>query len=622
MWAMIVKEFRQLRRDRRTLAMMIVMPVILLIVFGYAASFDVKTVPTVAAGPQGAALAKSLGEPFDVVATAPDEGRAWAETQLRDNTDGAAVAVIAGDEPTEVLIDGSQLFSARAALAALSAKAAKAAAQGAVTPSQRPTVTVLYNPGLKTSNVMIPGLCGVVLVFIGTIITALGVVRERQSGTLEQLAVMPLRPRDVFLGKIVPYFGVAALDLAIVVGVGVGIFGVPFRGSYAVFALGAILFLFVTLGLGVLISSVSENQGEAIQLSMMVILPQILLSGLIFPLSSIAVGVRWISYLLPLTYFNQISRGVMLRAEPIGPLWQPFVFLALLGLIVFTLASLRFRSFLAPAAPRRGKGRAPAGQEPAAVAAGRAGTEAGAGAATGAGAGTCTGAEAGAGRDWCGGTVPGRGRARWRRPGGHWPGRRTGERGRPSRPGRAGGRGERAMTAPSPQAGPAATATQDWWGTEEASVRYGDKLGLDHVTFRAVPGQVGAVVGGDGAGRTTLLRCLAGAHAVSSGRVRLPAPLRIGYLSAGSGTYPDLSVDENLAFRASAYQMPGAARERSQGVVERAGLAVPATAGGQLSGGMRQKPASSPRCCTSPTCAGAGRAHHRRGPGQPPTCGG
>jgi ABC-2 type transport system permease protein len=143
----------------------------------------------------------------------------------------------------------------------------------------------------------------------------------------------------------------------------VGIFGVPFRGSYAVFALGAVLFLFVTLGLGVLISSVSENQGQAIQLSMMVILPQILLSGLIFPLSSIAAGVRWISYILPLTYFNQISRGVMLRAEPIGPLWQPFLFLALLGLIVFTLASLRFRAYLAPAAPRRSKDRPPAAAE-------------------------------------------------------------------------------------------------------------------------------------------------------------------------------------------------------------------------------------------------------------------
>jgi ABC-2 type transport system permease protein len=182
----------------------------------------------------------------------------------------------------------------------------------------------------------------------------------------------------VFLGKIVPYFGVAALDLAIVVGVGVGVFGVPFRGSYAVFALGAILFLFVTLGLGVLISSVSENQGQAIQLSVMVMLPQVLLSGLIFPLSSIAIGVRWISYILPLTYFNEISRGVMLRAEPIGPLWQPLLFLALLGLIVFTLASLRFRAYLAPAAPRRGKDRSPAELRPAGA---EAGQEAGTGAA-------------------------------------------------------------------------------------------------------------------------------------------------------------------------------------------------------------------------------------------------
>ena len=379
MWAMIVKEFRQLRRDRRTLAMMIVLPVLLLIVFGYAASFDVTTIPTVAAGPQAAAVETHLGKPFDVVATAPDEGRSWAEQQLRDGN--AAVAVVTGTGPEQVLVDGSQLFTAKAALAALAVKQQTASRAG--------VVTVLYNPELTTKDIMIPGLCGVVLVFIGTIITALGVVRERQSGTLEQLAVMPLRPRDVFLGKIVPYFGVAALDLAIVVGVGVGVFGVPFIGSYAVFGLGAVLFLFVTLGLGVLISSVSENQGQAIQLSMMVMLPQVLLSGLIFPLSSIAIGVRWISYLLPLTYFNEISRGVMLRAEPIGSLWQPFVFLALLGLIVFTLATLRFRSYLAPASTRRAR-RGPAGgagpaPEPAGPAAGELGEVASTGPGTAAG---------------------------------------------------------------------------------------------------------------------------------------------------------------------------------------------------------------------------------------------
>jgi len=361
MWAMIVKEFRQLRRDRRTLAMMIVMPVVLLIVFGYAASFDVTTIPTVAAGPEAGQVAHLVGEPFHVTATEPTQGRAWAEQQLRDGN--AAVAVVTGSGRPQVLIDGSQLFTAKAAIAELSAAAAKAAVNGpaggqASQPGSQPqpVVTVLYNPELNTSDIMIPGLAGVVLVFVGTIITSLGVVRERQSGTLEQLAVMPLKPRDVFLGKIVPYFAVAALDLAIVVGLGVGLFGVPFRGSLAVFALGAVLFLFVTLGIGVLISSVSENQGQAIQLAFMVTLPQVLLSGLIFPLSSIAVGVRWISYLLPLTYFNEISRGVMLRAEPLTSLWQPFLLLALLGVVVFTLASLRFRADLAPATPRRGSG--------------------------------------------------------------------------------------------------------------------------------------------------------------------------------------------------------------------------------------------------------------------------
>src|SRR5216683_4495261 len=367
MWAMIVKEFWQLRRDRRTLAMMIVMPVLLLVVLGYAASFDVSTIPVVAVGPRAAAVAAGLPKPFDVTAARPGGGLAEAQSLLRDGK--AAVAIVTGPGRPAVLIDGSQLFAAQAAqraLAALARQPAGSGQAGRALPASllaSPDVRILYNPGLKTSDIMIPGLAGVVLVFAGTIITSLGVVRERQSGTLEQLAVMPLRPRDVYLGKVVPYFVVAIVDLAIVLATGVAIFGVPFRGSLPVFALGALLFLFVTLGVGILISSVSENQGQAIQLAVMTLLPQILLSGLIFPLSSIVAGVRWIAYLLPLTYFTEISRGVMLRAEPFGALWQPFAYLALLGAAVVTLATLRFRSLLAPAPPRgpeRRRGHEPA----------------------------------------------------------------------------------------------------------------------------------------------------------------------------------------------------------------------------------------------------------------------
>ena len=178
---------------------------------------------------------------------------------------------------------------------------------------------------------MIPGLCGIILVFVGTVATALGVVRERQSGTMEQLAVMPFRPRDVFLGKIAPYLVIAAVDMVIVVVAGMLLFDVPFRGSVATFALGALLFLFVTLGIGVLISTVSQTQGQAIQLAMMTMLPQFLLSGLFFPLYSMPWAVRWIGYLLPLTWFIKVARGVMVRGAPIGALWLPLVVLAVMA---------------------------------------------------------------------------------------------------------------------------------------------------------------------------------------------------------------------------------------------------------------------------------------------------
>jgi ABC-2 type transport system permease protein len=324
------------RRDRRTLAMMIVMPVILLVVFGYAASFDVTTIEV--AFPDGAPQGLPPPEPFAVV-----------ETTRADPTDilrygEADVAVAPGATTPVAYIDGSELFTAKAAVQAFTA----AAAQGVPVDTE-----ILFNPELDTSAVLVPGLAGLVLLFVGALITSLGVVRERQAGTLEQLAVMPLRPRDVFIGKIAPYFVVAAIDMVIVLVVGWLLFDVPFVGSVWVLALGAVLFLFVTLGLGVLISTVSENQGQAIQLALMTLLPQVLLSGLIFPLESMAAGVRWIGYLLPLTYFNQIARGVMLKGAPIEALALPLVILAVMGLVVFGLAVLRFRADLGPSRATR-----------------------------------------------------------------------------------------------------------------------------------------------------------------------------------------------------------------------------------------------------------------------------
>ena len=336
MWALIVKEFRQVRRDHRTVAMMILLPLVLLIVFGYAASFDVTDIRTAVVGPGAEGVEGRLPELFDVVETDPSGGREDAIEALRNGE--AVVAVIAG-RPPEILVDGSELFAAKAAIAALTRA------------PDAPVPEVLFNEELETSAIMVPALAGMILIFIGMLITSLGVVRERQAGTLEQLAVMPFRPRDVFVGKIAPYFLVAVIDLTIILTVGTLLFDVPFRGSVLVLGFGALLFLFVTLGMGVLISSVSENQGQAIQLALMTLLPQVLLSGMIFPVESMAAGIRWISYLLPLTYFTEISRGVMLRGAPLDALWEPMAALAVLGFATFGLAVIRFRRDLAPASP-------------------------------------------------------------------------------------------------------------------------------------------------------------------------------------------------------------------------------------------------------------------------------
>lgn len=331
---MILKEFREVRRDRRTLAMLIAMPLLLLVIFGYAANFNVSSLGTAVVGPQAGPASAMLPDFFDVTIDDPQGDAAYAEQLLQDNK--VDVAFVTGSQPVVALVDGSNLFAAQAAVSVLNRV------------GDQVSVQVLYNPELKTSWVMIPAIIGLILTFIGTIVTSIGMVRERQTGTLEQLAVMPIKPSQVILGKITPYFIVAAIDLTIVTLLGMLLFGVPFNGNPFAFALGAGLFLFVVLGLGVFISTISQNAGQAIQTAFFFLLPQILLSGMIFPLDAMAAGVRWIGYLLPLTYFTMISQGIMLRGASIASLWLPFTVLAIMAVVVFTGATLRFRRDLAP----------------------------------------------------------------------------------------------------------------------------------------------------------------------------------------------------------------------------------------------------------------------------------
>ena len=329
--------------------MLIVLPMLLLIVFGYAARFEVSRVPTVVVGPQAGLVASELRSPFEVVGVDPEMGTRYAETRLRDGA--AVVGVVTGADPVLVLMDGTQLFAVQAAEAALAREDAELCRSEGLLGAK----AHLVQPASVDHLDHDPGLTGLILLFIGTLITSLGIVRERESGTIEQLAVMPFRPWDVILGKIIPYLLLASLDLIAIVIIGVALFGLPFAGNLATFALGALLFLLVTLGMGVLVSTVSQNQGQAIQLAIMFVVPQVLLSGLIFPISSMAAGVRWIAYVLPLSWFIDVSRGVMLKAEPVGALSEPLVVLSVMAVLVLGLAMLRFRRDLAPSVPGAGQ---------------------------------------------------------------------------------------------------------------------------------------------------------------------------------------------------------------------------------------------------------------------------
>jgi ABC-2 type transport system permease protein len=211
----------------------------------------------------------------------------------------------------------------------------------------QPSVKVWYNPDLKSVYYMIPGLVGLVLIFVTTLMTALGVVREKERGTLEQLIVSPLRPWELMVGKLLPYMLIAVIDFLLVMAVGVWVFDVPYRGDLGAFLLVALLFLTGSLGLGLLISTVSQNQQQAMQLAVLTLVPQFILSGFVFPLEAMPWGIRWLSYLMPLTYFLPISRGAFLKGispfEATTGLWV----LAVYAVLFILIATVRFRRSLA-----------------------------------------------------------------------------------------------------------------------------------------------------------------------------------------------------------------------------------------------------------------------------------
>lgn len=368
MIALIIKEFRELGRDRRTLALLVALPVVLLIVFGYAANLNVSQLQVAVVGSDAAGTARQLksypgaAERLRVVSQHP---AGTDPVPLLQRQEADVVFVADSSDPhlplamrSHVHVDGASLLAAEAAqgvfarllvadlaprLEAGGLALGKLAELGA---EEALPLTVHFNPDLRTSWVMIPGLIGLVLTFVGTIITSIGLVREREAGTLEQLAVMPLRPSAIILGKITPYLLLALADMVVITVVGRVLFDVPFVGSLALFAFTAVIFCFLVLGIGVFISSVSGTTGQAVQSAIMFVVPQVLLSGLIFPLEAMPLAIRTLGYCFPLTWFIEVAHGIMLRGTPVGHLAWPLGILTAMAVVSFGAATQRMRWLL------------------------------------------------------------------------------------------------------------------------------------------------------------------------------------------------------------------------------------------------------------------------------------
>jgi ABC-2 type transport system permease protein len=368
LFSIMRKEFIHILRDPRTLAIMFVIPVIQLILLGYAATTDIRRLNTAVYDADRTMQSRQLVEAyrasdyFAIGAYVTNE-RALA-TLLDNGTVRAGIIIPAGygdnlakGQPAQVafLIDGSDPTVASTAFAA---SQSVGQAQSVKVLQQRLNVDVTslggieirprvwYNPELKSANYMIPAVIGMILQFLTALFTALTIVREREQGTIEQLVVTPIKSWELVIGKVIPYIGIAFFDLAEVLFIGVVWFDVPVRGSVPLLLSLSLLFLLTTLGIGLFISSAAKSQQEAMFLSFLVMFPTIFLSGFFFPLEAMPGWLQAISYLIPLRYMLVILRGIILKGVGLPSFTEQVIALAILGPAILIGASLRFRKSL------------------------------------------------------------------------------------------------------------------------------------------------------------------------------------------------------------------------------------------------------------------------------------
>lgn len=367
MAALLAKEFTQLVRDRLTYAMIIGIPIIQLLLFGYAINSDPKHLPTAVLVQDNGQFSRSLlgalerSDYFDIVASArsPDEMNRLIErgsVQFAITIPGDFTRRVVRRDNAQVLVeadasDPAATSGAVAALAELPQYALMHDLKGPIAasaPSEPFQVIVQprYNPERITSYNIVPGLIATILTMTLVMMTALAVTRETERGTMEMLLSTPVRPLEVMIGKLTPYVAVGVLQATLIIVLARLLFGVPLAGGWTAFILGMLLFIIGSLSLGFLISTVARNQLQAMQMSFFYFLPSILLSGFLFPFRGMPQWAQWLGSLMPITYMLRIVRGSVLKGVGIGDALPSLGALVLFVVIVASLAVKQYRTTL------------------------------------------------------------------------------------------------------------------------------------------------------------------------------------------------------------------------------------------------------------------------------------
>ncbi|MDA8228192.1 MAG: ABC transporter permease [Desulfitobacterium hafniense] len=369
--AILKKEFIQIRRDKPSLMMAIAMPVILLLLFGYAVNTDVEHLPTVIWDQSQSVNSREMIEAFrntnyldpayyvygyDEVEEKLDSGRARVAIVIPPDFGKRLHGLEQGS--LQVLVDGSDPTVARAAMSAvqlvgldksLSLQTERLLEQGISGTTGMPVnveTRVWYNPDMKSTVFNIPALIGLILQNVIAMLTAFSMVREKERGTMEQIVVTPIRSLELLLGKLVPFVIIGFVSLSLILTIGIYWFGVPPKGSILLLISLSTIFMFTILAIGLLISTVARTQLQAMQMTFLLILPSILLSGFVFPRETMPKLLQFLGALLPLTYFLEIVRGIFLKGIGIKYLWQDTLALSVFAVILVAIASKKFKKNL------------------------------------------------------------------------------------------------------------------------------------------------------------------------------------------------------------------------------------------------------------------------------------